>query len=185
VEFMVSSAQKPVDSIRAFFTPKGSRSINERRPLLSNQYQPPSYLGGAASVLDIDVDDDASSSDFPSGYAAHYASFPSVSDQKHSRNREQLLFRSMLGCFGASVLLLLIACLLVATGKKKLRVEVDAGVLVGVIASLFFATVGYAAMLNREEVLSWTHRGLVGMTFAIICVANGMLLVLVAGNSGF
>jgi len=90
----------------------------------------------------------------------------------------------MLGCFGSSVLLLLIACLLVATGKKKLRVEVDAGVLVGVIASLFFATVGYAAMLNREEILSWTHRALVGTTFAVLCIANGMLLVLVAGKSG-
>jgi len=53
-----------------------------------------------------------------------------------------------------------------------------------VIASLFFATVGYAAMLNREEILSWTHRGLVGMSFALLCIANGMLLVLVAGNSG-
>jgi hypothetical protein len=184
VEFVVSSVKKPVDSIRTLFTPRGSHSTNERRPLLANQNQPPSYLGGAASILDTDADDDASSSDFPSGYAAHYASFPSVSDQKHSRNKEQLLFHSMLGCFCASVLLLLIACLLVATGKRKLRVEVDAGVLVGVIASLFFATVGYAAMLNRGETLSWTHRGLVGITFTIVCIANGMVLVLVAGNSG-
>jgi hypothetical protein len=44
--------------------------------------------------------------------------------------------------------------LLVATGKHKLRVEVDAGVIVGVVSSLFFATLGFCTMLYRSETLS-------------------------------
>jgi len=80
--------------------------------------------------------------------------------------------------------LLSIASTLVATGKKKLRVEVDAAVLVGVLASLFFATLGIGTMLYRQERLSWLHRGLVGVAFLGVCVLNGILLVLVAGNTG-
>lgn len=90
----------------------------------------------------------------------------------------------MLGCFFASIVLLAIACTLVATGKKKLRVEVDAAVLVGVLASLFFATLAIGTMLYRQEKLSWLHRCLVGLTFVGICFLNGVLLVLVAGNTG-
>jgi hypothetical protein len=57
-------------------------------------------------------------------------------------------------CFFASKFPLAIAGTLVATGRKKLQVEVDAAVLIGVLASLFFATLGIGAMLDRQEQLS-------------------------------
>ena len=61
------------------------------------------------------------------------------------------------------------------TGKHKLRVEVDAGVIVGVVSSLFFATLGFCTML---------HRSLVGVTFAGVCILNGILLIIVVDKSG-
>lgn len=133
--------------------------------------------------MDTDADDDgayASSSDFPSGYAAHYATFPSVTDQRHSRATERLLFRTMLSSFGASLLFLFIASILVATGKRKLRVEVDAGVIIGIVASLCFNMAAIGAVLGRQMKLGWLHRSIVTVAFVGICIFNGMLLVVVA-----
>lgn len=181
VGFMVSMVKKPLDSVKAWLKP-GTAAPQERRPLL--QTNDSAYSNEGQSVIDTEADDDtyASSSDFPTGYATHYATFPSVNDQKSTRHHEQLLFRGMLGCFGASFVLLLIAFLLVATGKKKLRAEIDAGVIVGVVSSLFFAIVGYGSMLCRTQKLDWIHRICVGLAFILSCFLNGMLLVYMAGK---
>lgn len=164
--------------MKGWFSPDSSP--RERQALVTNE----GYFNEQQSVADTDIDDEAydSSNEFPAGYATHYATFPSVHDQKFSRQREQLLFHIMLSCFFASIVLLAIAGTLVATGKKKLRVEVDAAVLVGVLASLFFATLGIGTVLYREERLSWLHRALVGLAFVGVCFLNGILLVLVAGK---
>lgn len=177
--YVFSKAIMPIETVRGWFSP--SVSPEERRPLLASE----GYFN-EQSAGDTDIDDEAyaSSGEFPAGYATHYATFPSINDQKFSRQREQLLYHIMLGCFFASIVLLAIAGTLVATGKKKLRVEVDAAVLVGVLASLFFGTLAIGTMLYRRQSLSWLHRFLVGLTFVAICVLNGILLVLVAGNTG-
>ncbi|KAE8445285.1 hypothetical protein EG329_013523 [Mollisiaceae sp. DMI_Dod_QoI] len=179
--YVFSEVKKPFEKVRGWLSPKSSPG--ERRPLLVNGNE--SYFNEQRSLVDATDDDDgayASSSDFPSGYAAHYATFPSVHDQKLSRTKEDLLFRTMLGSFGASLLFLLIASILVATGKKKLRVEVDAGVIVGIIASLCFNMAAIGAVLGRQERLTWLHRSLVTVAFIGICVFNGMLLVIVAST---
>jgi hypothetical protein len=178
VQYFLSRAKMPMEKIKSWFSP--TSSPGERRPLVGNG------AGYFTEQTETDVDDEAyaSSSDFPAGYTAHYATFPSVSDQKLSQRREQLLFQGTVGSFAAAVILLLVSGVLVATGKHKLRIEVDAGVIVGVVASLFFATLGFGTMLYRQERLSWLHRVCVGVTFVAVCVLNGMLLVLVAGNTG-
>ncbi|KAH6674118.1 hypothetical protein B0J14DRAFT_31623 [Halenospora varia] len=177
---IVSRALIPVEKLKEWFSP--SHSPQERRPLIGGG----SYFGDHQSVMDTDVDDEAyaSSSDLPSGYVTHYATFPSVSDQKLSRLREMVLFRSCLGCFGVAFILLLIAGVLVATGRRKLRVEVDAGVITGVVSSLFFAIMGFACMLYRTDKLGWFHRSCIGVTFITVCILDAMLLVLVAENTG-
>lgn len=144
------------------------------------------YLGYSIEPTETDIEDEAyaSSSDFPSGYTTHYATFPSIRDQKLSRDREQLLFHATIASFTAAAILFLIAALLIATGKHKLRVEVDVGAIIGVVASLFFATLGLGTMLYRTEEIGWLHRSCVIVTFTAICLLNGMLLVLVVGNSG-
>ncbi|TVY35065.1 Uncharacterized protein LOCC1_G007193 [Lachnellula occidentalis] len=182
VGLLVSHARVPMEKVKAWLSPAPSPA--ERRPLIGN--------GGGGyfaqqhnNPVDTDAEDDAyeSSSDFPSGYVAHYATFPSVSEQKYMRYRENVLFRTCLGTFGAAFVLLLVAGLLVATGRRRLRVEVDCGVVTGVVASVFFAIMGFACMLARTETLGWLHRTCVVVTLATICMLNGMLLVLVAGNT--
>jgi len=176
--YVISQAKRPMEKVKEWLSP--SSSPGERRPLLTSE----GYFNEQSMDTDIDDEAYASSSEFPAGYAAHYATFPSISDQRFSRNHEQLLFQIMLGCFFASVVLLAIAGTLVATGKRKLRYEVDAAVLVGVLASLFFSTLGIGTMLYRQQTLSWLHRICVGLTFISVCLLNGILLVLVAGNTG-
>jgi hypothetical protein len=137
-----------------------------------------------AEQVETDVDDiDASSSEFPNGYATHYATFPSIHDQRFTRARERMLFRATVASFAASLVLLLVASLLVATGKHKLHIEVDAGATVGIVSSLFFATLGFGTMLYRSEKLSWLHRSLVCITFMGVCILNGILLVIVVGDT--
>jgi heme/copper-type cytochrome/quinol oxidase subunit 4 len=169
-----------MEKVKEWFSP--TSSTRERQRLLTNE----SYFSEQQSAVETDVDDEAyaSSNEFPAGYATHYATFPSIRDQKFSRQREQLLFQTMLGCFFASIVLLAVAGTLVATGKKKLRAEVDAAVLVGVLASLFFVTLGIGAMLYRQQRLSWFHRAFVGLAFIGVCTLNGIVLVLVVGNTG-
>jgi hypothetical protein len=179
--FFFSEVKKPFEKVKEWFSP--TSSPRERQPLLGNRNE--SFFNEQRSTIDTDADDDgayASSSDFPSGYATHYATFPSVTDQRHSRAKEKLLFKTMLGSFGASLLFLFIAAILVATGKRKLRVEVDAGAIVGIVASLCFNMAAIGAVLGRQQKLGWLHRLLVAIAFIAICAFNGMLLVVVANT---
>lgn len=175
-----SKAKIPIEKVKGWLSPQSTP--NERRSLIGHEHggyfnnQPNSPLG-------TDVDDDSSSSDFPNGYDAHYATFPSVEDQKLRRYREKLLFQATVGSFLAAFLLLIISSLLVATGRHRLRVEVDAGVIVGVVASLLFATLGFTTMLYRYARIGWVQRFSVTLSFLLVCVLSGMLLVLVMGNT--
>ncbi|KAH8596353.1 hypothetical protein B0O99DRAFT_651574 [Bisporella sp. PMI_857] len=179
----------PIEKVKKWMSPQSSP--DEQRPLLADESggtRPSSnsgYFGIPGSQSETDVDDDAyaSSNEFPSGYATHYSTFPSVQDQKFSRYREMLLFRGTLASFIAAIVLLLIASILISTGKHKLRVEVDAGAIVGIVTSLFFATLGLGMMLYRTELVGWVQRISVVSTFTVVCIINGVLLVLVVGNS--
>lgn len=180
--YVVSKALVPVEMMKGWFVP-GGLSHDERRPLLENG----NYPRSPQNVLDTtDGEEDAyaSSNDLPGGYVTHYATFPSIEDQKLTRHKEVLLLQSCIGCFGAAFVLLLIAGILVETGRHHYRLEVDAGGLTGVVASLFFAIMGFACMLYRSDTLSWLHRASVMVTFVLVCVLDGILLVIIAENGG-
>jgi hypothetical protein len=157
-------------------------SPDERRPLLGTG------RGSTVSVAEqteTTSDDEAyaSSSDFPNGYAAHYATLPSVDEQKFVRERKKLVLRGVSGAFVASILLMAVAGILVATGRHKLRVEVDAGVFTGVTASLFFATMGFAGMLYEHERIGAIYRWAVGLGFVVICAINSFIMAMVTTNT--
>lgn len=166
------------------------RDNPERRPLLDNDSGVARANGGprngyASTSANTDSEEEgyASSSEFPSqGYVGLYA-FPSIAEQKVVRYRERALFLGTIGCFVASFILLAIAGILISTGRHKLRVEVDAGVTVGVVVSLFGACMALGMTLYRQNPLSVMHRLLVWTAFITSCILNGMLLVLVVGNS--
>lgn len=154
----------------------------ERQPLLGEQ-RPETAHGYFSTSADSDEEGYASSSDFPAhGFVGHYA-FPSISEQKVVRYRENVLFWVTVGCYAASFALLAISGVLISTGRHKLRVEVDAAVTVGVACSLLGACSALGATLYRKDPLTMSYRVMVGSTFIASCLLNGMLLVLVVGNA--
>lgn len=73
----------------------------------------------------------------------------------------------------ASLVILVVAYLLAATGRHKLATEVDAGVVFAIASSLVFAIVGVAAL--------WRERDVKWVTWGVAC---GVLLVDAVGSAG-
>jgi VTC domain len=94
-------------------------------------------------------------------------------------SRETALFRTYLGCYGIAFVLLIMSAILKATGRHKAKMQVDAGVIVGVIAATGSAIIAISLMISREERLSWLHRGLGGGAFLMVCIGSGWLLAVV------
>ncbi|KAF7547105.1 hypothetical protein G7Z17_g7947 [Cylindrodendrum hubeiense] len=155
----------------------------EERPLLTANQLPREY---SATTFNSESDEEggyASSDGFPStGYATHYA-LPSVSQQLAARYRENVFLWGTIGCFIVSFILLAVAGILIFTGKHKLRAEVDAGVTVGVVASLFSACSALGMTIYRRDPLPLTYQLMVWVSFTASCLLNGMLLILVVGNA--
>lgn len=80
----------------------------------------------------------------------------------------------------ASLVILVVAYLLAATGKHKLATEVDAGVVFAIASSLIFSIVGVAALWREEDVrmATWV---LAGTMFSIDAVGSAGLLAWVLG----
>ncbi|CRK24618.1 hypothetical protein BN1723_003146, partial [Verticillium longisporum] len=132
---------------------------------------------------DEDIEYASSEENFPAaGYAGYYAALPSLADQQLERYREATLGWATIGAFAASFVLLAVASILIVTGRHKLRAEVDAGVTVGSVTSLFCACLGIGMMLYRRDKLSVAYRAAVLTSFLAACALNGMLLILVVDN---
>lgn len=176
-----SGVKVPMEKVKGWLSPHGTP--NERRPLTLDRQSSYFTTHQNSFRTETDVEDEASSSDFPVGYDAHYATLPSISDQKLMRHHENLLFYGTVVSFVSAFLLLLIATILVFTGRHHLRVEVDAGAIVGIVASLFFATLGFVVMIYRWERLTLLHILCVTASFLADCVLSGLLLIVVMGNT--
>ncbi|KAK0708376.1 hypothetical protein B0H67DRAFT_648448 [Lasiosphaeris hirsuta] len=151
---------------------------------------------GAGAGSETEADDDlnqpsrrgsygyeSSNEEFPTGYKAHYAALPSVQAQSLALYRERVLFWGTWWCFLASYLLMGIAALLIMTGRHKLRLEVDAGVTLGIMTSLGAACAALGMSFSRQDVLGCGAKLAVWTAFMTVCVLNGILLVLVVGNA--
>ncbi|KAG6295694.1 hypothetical protein E4U46_003972 [Claviceps purpurea] len=155
---------------------------DEFRPLLS----PTGSFSQDYASTAVDSEEEACSSSSDSypqhGYAALYA-LPSINEQKIQRYREKVLMWTTLGCFASSFALLGLDGVLFLTGRHKLRVEVDAGVTIGAMISLFCAGSGLGMTLYRRDALPLLYTVTVWSAFIASCILNGMLLVLVLGNT--
>jgi hypothetical protein len=89
-----------------------------------------------------------------------------------SSHRQVLAFLTL----GASTVICIIVATLAATGRRKQRGEVDAGVLFGVVASQFFALVGMVSVLTNRESMSMVKWLLVSAVFIAVCIADGALI---------
>lgn len=175
---------RPVPHISGhYFTNPPGRSASSRPP--------PSRGNDSSTAVETDADEDmeveagySSSEEFPAGYAAHYAmALPSVSEQRMDMFKERVTFLATGGLFAAAFLLLGIATVLVVTGRHKLRVEVDAAATLGSMVSIGCGCSALAMVMARWDSLGAVNKTVVVVTFLTVCVLNGMLLVLVAGNT--
>lgn len=152
---------------------------------------PPSRGNDSSTAVETDAEDEAdpeagyaSSDEFPTaGFEAHYATLPSINDQRINIYKDRVMFLATSGLFAMSFLLLGIATVLILTGRHKLRVEVDAGATVGAVVSIGCACTALALTMARWDSLSGANRAVVAVTFSTVCALNGMLLVLVMGNT--
>ena len=146
----------------------GSRN-RQSEPLLNGNHTP--------SVEDSDPSDEETSPGLLKPPARrHYSTFPIHHQSPAIRARETLLFRSCLTSFGASFVLLLVAVILETSGRRKAEATVDAGVIIGVAASLVFAIMAVGSMMGRKDTLGWIHRAVVLLVFACVVVCSGALL---------
>jgi len=163
--------------VRGLMGPAPGRRDREREPLVRRT------SSETETEAATSADDETSSNVFPEGYVAHYATFPSVADQRLRGHRERLLTVAMSCCFVAAYVLLAVSGLLLVTGRHRLRREVDAGVIIGDMAALLFACLGVNVMVWRWARVGWVHRGLVAVAFVAACVLGGVELVVVMGSS--
>ncbi|KAA8574470.1 hypothetical protein EYC84_005930 [Monilinia fructicola] len=178
----IRRTKQGMEMVRDWFVPSGSLKNREREALLGNRDGrcfERSPIGTAnGSETDVEEDAYASSADFPGGYVTHYATFPSVADQRLSRFQEQTLLFTMLACFFFSALSEAASTLLLATGRHKLRTEVDLGALMGALLGLCLAAGGLICMACRNERLGWVHRGVVFITTTVLLIGSIILLVM-------
>ncbi|CCU79435.1 hypothetical protein BGHDH14_bgh05295 [Blumeria hordei DH14] len=166
-------AKRPVVKLKEWLMP--SHSKLQRQNLLENESD---IYDEQQSLVDTEVGDDGNvQPNFPPGSFINYATFPNTQTTKIRTQRENLGFYTIIGCFAASLILFVVAELLATTGKKKLRAEVDTGVILGVFSSLLFATMGYCLSHCHYENVSWTHKLAVTAIFALCCILNGYLLI--------
>ncbi|KAI0110826.1 hypothetical protein GGR51DRAFT_557827 [Nemania sp. FL0031] len=117
-------------------------------------------------------------------YPSYSYSASSAADLKMGRYQDRVITRSIVIAFIVAFVLLGISCLLVSTGKRHLRLEVDAGATLGSVASLFCACMGLGAMFYRHSPAGYLYNAIVWAAFVAVCALNGILLVVVAGSSG-
>jgi len=96
--------------------------------------------------------------------------------QLHHQQREDFKLRLYIICLGAALVLLITTFTLAATGRRKQRGTVDAGILFGIAANMLFTIIGIGYMLSRRDRLSWLHRFCVFGVFVAVCMGDGGIL---------
>lgn len=164
----------PFTKAKEWFDGVKNETRGEQAPLLWGAQQ--TYLTSRPGSS-TDGEELSSDEELPrEGYRTHYA-LPSVQGQRLQRYRSHMLLWATASCLVAAGMLTLIAAVLLFTGKRKRRVEVDAGVSVGVVAAAFAAVGAVAMELARAG--GWIWRAVVVVVGGGVLVLDAMLLALV------
>ena len=141
----------------------------EQQPLVDGERSP--------STADSDQSDaDISTRPAKPSPHRHYSTFPGLSQRPAVRAREALLFRSCIASFASSFILVVVAAILITTGRRKAANAVDAGVIIGVGSSLVFAVMGVGSMLRREDNVGWLHRAVIILLFVCVVLSSSFML---------
>ncbi|KAI1418532.1 hypothetical protein F5Y13DRAFT_149348 [Hypoxylon sp. FL1857] len=185
----------PVDKVRHWLKARAPQTA-ESQSLLHGQ-STVDYFSVQHSANTQITDNEATEDEYASSlnssigrrnkYKSRYAALPATEedqDYQISLYHDRVLTRTVVLAFITAFILLTISGVLIATGRHKMRLEVDAGVTVGSVASLFCSCMGLGAMLYRHYPVGFLYRLAVWAAFIAVCALNGMLLVLVVGSNG-
>jgi hypothetical protein len=103
---------------------------------------------------------------------------------RRQRGVETTLFWFYTGLISLSYLLLILAGILLSTGRKKKRLEVDAGAVTGIVAAEAAAGIAVVLICMRRQQLGPIHWGLFAVNVAVVVTVGIGLMALVLGNSG-
>ncbi|KAL7622806.1 hypothetical protein AAE478_006485 [Parahypoxylon ruwenzoriense] len=184
----------PVDRVRHWLKTRSLHS-SETQSLLRSRHDSIDYFGTHHSPTAATTDNEATEDEYASSLNSsigrrtkkRYTILPATEeDQEYeiARYRDTVLTRAVVFAFAAAFILLVISGVLISTGRHKLRLEVDAGVTVGSVASLCCACMGLGAMLYRQSPVGCMYSLAVWAAFVAVCTLNAMLLVLVVGTNG-
>lgn len=108
----------------------------------------------------------------------HYSDYSALGYPRRS-SRDQLLYHTSVGLHILSWMFLLMATILKSTGRRKAAIEVDAGVISGVVISLACGMFAFGCALARREPVSmseWTIVSLLIVCEVVWCVCLGVWL---------
>jgi hypothetical protein len=182
--FLAQKTSPGVQKIREWVgMPRGT---TETEPLLGGRRGRDSgYHTSRTSPTETDVDEEAFHREFPDGYEPYFATdaFPSVHAQQMTHHRARTAWWAMIGAYAAAVVLLGISELLLLTGRHKLRSEVDAGVVLGVVSGMLFASLGLCSMVYRWAQASWYEIVAAALIFGGSCGIGAVELVAILGET--
>lgn len=167
-----SKAKKPIIKVKEWLVPMPF--TGEQKDLLgcdNNSSERPSDIYNEDDQVHI------ASSDLSKGYSTFNNRAFNTGNEK-AKSHQDFWLRGFISFHVASLTLLLISWLLASSEMKKPRIGIDAGVTVGVLASLLFATIGFFLMYFRHERLSWTQRCYTCTAYFLTVLLNGLLLLL-------
>ena len=164
-----SSIRATETSILHWFRPPQKTRHGEQRSLISGEVSP--------SAADSDQSEVESSNRLAkSSSHRRYSTFPTLAQPPAVRAREAFLFHSCIASFVSSFILLIVAAILITTGRRKAANAVDVGVIIGVVSSLVFAVMGLGGMVRRKDDVGWVHRAVVFLVFVCVVLASSVLL---------
>ena len=175
IKAVSNSAIQTSEKVKAWLHFSLNSSSTEHQPLIND------YFNQRPRAEDTDLDSDNSSAENvpqPRRYSTFQANRRSI-QSKAVANRESLLLRCCIAFFVASLILIAIAAMLTTTARRRYVRRADIGTLVGVVFSLIFAILGVGMMAVRKQDVGLMQRSGVLLVFALICVANAILVMVV------
>ena len=137
--------RRSAEKIHDWFGPRTVRDP-ERQPLV------PEANMEETDLEDSDLSDSGIS--YANGASQQYYTFPPRAEDRHKTSRERVLFWSSVCAYCTSSLFLLVAIILLSTGRKRATFEVDVGVTICVVAAMLLAVAGAGSVVARRKGLA-------------------------------
>ncbi|KAI4266588.1 MAG: hypothetical protein L6R38_008660 [Xanthoria sp. 2 TBL-2021] len=158
------------------------RKVSKRAKLwlhLSDQSTSKTPDETASAEDDSDLEDSASDPLMSHHKQKDYSTFQHRRRIVHdhaTRARGLLLTRCCIAFYAASFVLLIVAALLASSGRRKAHLEVDVGVITGVVFSLVFAIAAVGCAMGKRERVGPFQGICVFVALTVVCACSGILL---------